>query len=152
MNQQPNASELPPEHRAFIVPCADLPVTSALQWLALGWKDFMAAPRISLIYGLFVFLVNAIIAWTAWRLGGYVLLLSALSGFIFIAPLLAFSLYSVSRQLCQGIEPSLGRTIRAMKRPLGNAAIFALILLIIFLVWARAGLLVHVFFPVDVTA
>ncbi len=137
------------DSRSFIVPCADLPVTAALQWLALGWKDFKAAPRVSLIYGLFVFVVTALIAWVAWRLGGYVLLISTLSGFVFIAPILAFALYSVSRQLCQGKTPSLRQTVRAMKRPLGNAGICALVLLIIFMVWARAGLLVHVFFPVE---
>jgi uncharacterized membrane protein len=137
------------DKQSFIVPCADLPVTAALRWLALGWKDFKAAPRVSLVYGLFVFLVTAMIAWSAWRLGGYVLLISALSGFVFIAPLLAFALYSVSRQLDEGKKPSIRLTVRAMKRPLGNAGIFALVLLIIFLVWARAGLMVHVFFPVE---
>jgi uncharacterized membrane protein len=144
--EQDNNSE---DKRPFIVACTDLPVTAALQWLSLGWKDFRAAPRVSLVYGLFVFAVTALIAWAAWSLGGYVLLISALSGFIFIAPLLAFALYSVSRQLCEGSQPSLRRTLKAMRRPLGNAGIFALVLLVIFLVWARAGLMVHVFFPVD---
>jgi len=135
--------------RPFIAPCADLRVTAALGWLRLGWRDFRAAPRVSLVYGLFVFLVTALLALAAWNLGGYILLVSALSGFTFIAPLLGFALYSVSRQLCQGGTPSLRRTLRAMKAPLGNAAIFALILLVIFLVWARAGLMVHVFFPME---
>jgi uncharacterized membrane protein len=147
LTQQGNSGQ--PDQRSFIVPCADLRVTAALGWLALGWKDLQAAPRVSLVYGLFVFLTLVLIAWAAWVLGGYVLLISALSGFVFIAPLLAFALYSVSRQLCLGRVPSLRKTIRAMKRPLGNAAIFALVLLVIFLVWARAGLMVHVFFPVE---
>lgn len=143
------ATGRPMEHRSFVVPCSDLPVTAALGWLALGWSDFKAAPRVSLVYGLFVFLLTATIAWVAWLLGSYILLISVLSGFVFIAPLLAFALYSVSRQLHEGRQPSLRRTIRAMKRPVGNAAIFALVLLVIFLVWARAGLLVHVFFPME---
>lgn len=149
MNTETQQAGDTPEPRPFIVPCADLAVTAALGWLALGWKDFRAAPRVSLVYGLMVFITAALIAWAAWTLGGYVLLLSTLSGFTFIAPLLGFALYSVSRQLCQGRTPSLRRTIKAMKRPLGNAAIFALILLVIFLVWARAGLMVHVFFPME---
>lgn len=144
-----HANGKPVDHRSFVVPCRDLPVTAAIGWLRLGWKDFVAAPRVSLVYGLFVFAVTASIAWIAWLLGSYVLLISVLSGFVFIAPLLAFALYSVSRQLSEGKEPSLRRTLRAMKSPLGNAAIFALVLLVIFLVWARAGLMVHVFFPMD---
>ena len=144
-----NKPGTPADNRSFIVACADLPVMAAFEWLALGWKDFRAAPRISIVYGLFVYLTSVLVAWTAWTLGGYVLLISTLSGFVFIAPLLAFALYSVSRQLNEGREPSLSRTIRAMKRPVGNAGIFALVLLVIFLIWARAGLMVHVFFPVE---
>lgn len=135
--------------RSFVVSCRDLSPTDPFRWLALGWRDFRAAPRVSLVYGLFVFLASAALAWLAWTLGGFVLLLSALSGFIFIAPLLAFALYSVSRQLSEGRTPSLRQTLRAMRKPLGNAAIFALVLLVVFLVWARAGMMVHVFFPVD---
>jgi len=148
VNQESNQGKKSVDARSFIVPC-ELPVMAGLKWLALGWKDFKAAPRVSLVYGFFVFLLTAAIAWLAWRLGGFVLLISVLSGFVFIAPLLAFALYSVSRQLHEGRQPSLRQTIRAMKRPLGNAGVFALVLLVIFLVWSRAGLMVHVFFPVE---
>jgi uncharacterized membrane protein len=34
-----------------------------------------------------------------------------------------------------------------MRQALGNAMVFALVLLVIFLVWARAGSMVHIFFP-----
>jgi uncharacterized membrane protein len=132
-----------------MAPHHDLATFAAFEWLALGWKDFRAALRVSLTYGFLVFLVSALLAWLAFRLGGFVLLLSALSGFIFIAPLLAFALYSVSRQICEGRKPSLRHTFRAMRRPLGNAMVFALVLLVIFMVWARAGMMVHVFFPVE---
>jgi uncharacterized membrane protein len=133
----------------FVAPHRQLGAFDVLDWLALGWQDFRKAPRVSLTYGFGVFLVSALVAWLAFRLGGFILLLSALSGFIFVAPLLAFALYSVSRQLCEGREPSLRRTIRAMRRPAGNAMVFALILLVIFMIWARAGMMVHVFFPMD---
>ncbi|NIP17330.1 MAG: DUF2189 domain-containing protein [Xanthomonadales bacterium] len=133
----------------FVAPHRELGTFDAFGWLALGWRDFRTAPRVSLVYGFGVFLVTVLIAWLAYQLGGYVLLLSALSGFVFIAPLLAFALYSVSRQICEGREPSLRRTFRAMRRPLGNAVVFALILLVVFMVWARAGMMVYVFFPVE---
>ena len=111
----------------------------------------MRAPGISLAYGLFVFLVSVCVAFLAWKLGGYVLLFSALSGFVFVAPLLAFGLYSVSRQLCEGRKPNLSATIRAIKRPLGNSVVFTLVLLVVFLLWARAGMMVQVFFPLGGT-
>lgn len=82
-------------------------------------------------------------------MGRWVLLISVLSGFVFIAPLLAFTLYSVSRQLSKGIKPSLVQTLAAARRPFANSLVFALVLLVIFLLWARAASMVYIFFPAD---
>jgi uncharacterized membrane protein len=136
---------IPP--KALIVPSRDLAAGAGFGWLRAGWNDFMNARKISLVYGLFVFLVSIFVAYLAYELGGFVLLLMALSGFVFIAPMLAFGLYSVSRQLCQGNTPSLGHTLRAIRRPLGNSLVFTLVLLVVFLLWVRAGMMVQVFFP-----
>jgi len=136
---------IPP--KTLIVPSRDLKMGAAFGWLRSGWSDFRKAGSISFIYGLFVFMVSIAVAWLAWRLGGYVLLITALSGFVFVAPMLAFGLYSVSRQLCESDQADLGRTIRAIKRPLSNAMVYTLVLLIVFLLWARAGMMVQVFFP-----
>lgn len=136
---------IPP--KTLIVPSRDLPAGAAFGWLRAGWADFMKAPAVSLIYGFFVFLVSIMVAWLAWKLGGFILLLSALSGFVFVAPMLAFGLYAVSRQLCEGKQPNLRHTFEAIRRPLGNAMVFTLVLLVIFLLWARAGMMVQVFFP-----
>lgn len=135
--------------RAFVAACRSLEFSAPWRWLKLGWRDYRAVPRISWAYGLFVFLVSAAMAWLGWTVGGWVLLLAMLTGFVFVAPLLAFALYSVSRQLCQGSQPSLRRTLRAVRRPFANAMVFGLALLIVFLVWARAGSMVHIFFPVE---
>jgi uncharacterized membrane protein len=44
----------------------------------------------------------------------------------------------------------MARSLRAaLKRHLGNEMIFALVLLVIFLIWARAAVMVTVFFPTD---
>lgn len=146
MNNKKDAREyIPP--KTMLVPCRQLRTGIAFEWLKAGWVDFKNAKKISLIYGLFVFLVSIFVAWLAWELGGFVLLLSALSGFIFVAPMLAFGLYSVSRQLCQGKAPDLASTLRAVKRPLGNSMVYTLVLLVVFLLWARAGMMVQVFFP-----
>lgn len=135
--------------RPFVAPCRDLAPSAPFSWLRKGWHDYRAVPKISWTYGLVVFLISSVMAWMAWTVGGWVLLLAMLTGFVFIAPLLAFALYSVSRQLCQGTKPSLRRTLRAVRRPFANAMVFALALLIVFLVWARAGSMVHIFFPIE---
>lgn len=139
------------DRQTLIAPCRDLGPGAPFRWLALGWKDYWAVPRISLGYGLFVFLVSTVLSWLAWKSGGWVLLITLLTGFVFLAPLLAFALYSVPRQLDHGQEPSFRQTLRAARRPFQNALIFGLILLIVFLVWARAGSMVHIFFPVAST-
>jgi len=146
-NETGQRGPIPPQ--TMIVPCRELTVSAVFHWLQLGWSDFRKAPCISLAYGFFVFLVSITVAWLSWKLGGYVLLISTLSGFIFVAPMLAFGLYSVSRQLCEGKQPNLSYTIQAIRRPLGNAMVFALVLLLVFLVWARAGMMVQIFFPYD---
>ena len=142
-NKQPKA--IPP--RTMLVPSRSLKSGAAFDWLRAGWLDFRNAPGLSLVYGFFVFLVSILVAFGSWKLGGFVLLLTALSGFVFVAPLLAFGLYSVSRQLCEGKKPDLSHTFRAIKRPLSSSLTYTLVLLVIFLLWARAGMMVQVFFP-----
>ena len=146
MTETPNQQDYTPPP-ALIVPHRTLRTGVGFSWLRAGWVDFGKSKKVSLIYGLFVFLVSIFVAWLAWRLGGFVLLFSALSGFVFVAPLLAFGLYSVSRQLCEGKTPDIGSTFRAIRRPFGNSLVFTLVLLVVFLLWARAGMMVQVFFP-----
>lgn len=137
--------------RALAAPCRHLPAGAALGWLAAGWRDYSRSYALSLVYGLVVFGVSAAVSLMAWRLGSYVLVLAMLSGFIFIAPLLATGLYSVSRQLGRGERPSLRQSLKRMRLALRDALVFALVLLVIFLVWVRAGVMVHVFFPAGET-
>lgn len=133
----------------FVAPCRRLPLTAPIEWLRLGWQDFRRAPRVSLYYGGFLVLVCYLLAFFTWRLGGYVLILSLLSGFVFIAPVLAIGLYSISCQLQRGLKPQIGYCLREGRRHLGNELVYSAILLVIFLVWARAASMVHVFFPVE---
>ena len=133
----------------FVAPCHDLSPGSPIEWLKAGWSDYKATPALSLAWGLFCWLLSILITWFAWKVGGWVLLISLLSGFVFVAPLLCFGMYSVSRRLCMGQKPTLAWTIRAARRPFTNSLVFALVLLIIFLLWARAASMVHIFFPSD---
>lgn len=137
--------------KPFVAPCNDLSPASTVAWLKAGWRDYLAAPAVSLTWGLFCWLISVSVAFFAWKTGGWVLLISMLSGFVFVAPLLAFGMYSVSRQLCLGKKPTLVQTLRAARKPLTNSLVFALVLLIVFLLWARAASMVHIFFPTDGT-
>lgn len=142
-------STIPPDELPFVAPCRQLDALAPLRWLELGWQDLRRAPGPSLSYGVAVLLISYLISAIAWHYGSVYLLLAMLSGFIFIGPVMAVGLYSISRQLQAGRQPVLGYCLREGRRHLGNLLIFAVILLVVFLVWARAASMVHVFFPVD---
>jgi uncharacterized membrane protein len=71
-----------------------------------------------------------------------------LCGFVFIAPLSCVGIYAISAQLERNQKVSMRRSLRAIfRRYLGTLLIFALVLLIIFLLWARAASVVSIFLP-----
>jgi len=133
----------------FVAPCRQLRVAAPLQWIRQGWTDVRGAPRQSLTYGAAIALLSWLVTGVGLKLGSYWAALILLSGFVFVAPVLALGLYSISRQLECGLAPSLSRCLAEQRQTLGTTMVFALALLVLFLVWARAGSMVHVFFPVQ---
>ena len=81
-----------PQERPFVVPCARLTLDAPWRWLRLGGRDFMRAPRLSLIFGMVILLVSVAVSALAWSLGRFALLAALLSGFVFVAPLIAVGL------------------------------------------------------------
>ncbi len=141
-NQNKGSASLP-----FAAPCKKLEVDAPLRWLQRGWQDLRRAPRQSLSYGAILVLSSYLMAFLAITFGNLVVLLALLSGFIFLGPVLAMAFYDISRQLQKGRNPTLVHSLRESWRHIGNEMVFAVILLIIFLVWARAASMTHVFFP-----
>jgi len=135
--------------RPFVAPCRKLAPGAPFGWVKSGWQDLRRAPGQSLAYGLVIAALSWVVTGIGLRMGSYWAVLVLLSGFVFVAPVLALGLYSISRQLGAGLRPSLGRCFGEQRRGLGTAMVFALALLIVFLVWARAGSMLHVFFPVE---
>jgi uncharacterized membrane protein len=72
--------------------------------------------------------------------------------FVFAAPVLAMGLYAISAELERDEKPTLGSCFREERVRLGDAMIFSLILLVVGLLWLRAGAGVQVFHPVNVEA
>lgn len=144
----PDKTVTHPDELPFVAPCRELDSSAPFRWLRLGWQDMRRAPKQSLIYGGVVLLLSYVISLIAYEFGNIYLLLAMLSGFIFLGPIMAIGLYSISCQLQEMRKPVLGYCLREGRRHLGNEMIFAMILLIVFLVWARAASMVHVFFPV----
>ena len=134
----------------FVAPCRTLSPWAPFGWVRKGIADLTHAPQQSLAYGLFVAALIAIVCLLAWFQGSQWIMFSMLGGFVFLAPLTCIGLYAISAQLERGQEPEMARSLRAaFKRHFGNEMIFALVLLVIFLVWARAAVMITVFFPTD---
>ncbi len=140
-----NRDEMP-----FVAPCRQLSLWAPFRWLRLGVSDLLQAPQQSLIYGFAVALMIGIVSLLAWLKGSQWIMFAMLGGFVFLAPLTCIGLYSISAQIERGQPPLMARSLKAaFRRHLGNEMIFAIVLLVIFLVWARAAVMVTVFFPTD---
>ena len=134
----------------FVAPCRNLSLWAPFRWVRLGVSDLLQAPQQSLIYGFAVAFMIAVVSLLAWLKGSQWIMFAMLGGFVFLAPLTCIGLYAISAQLERGQPPLIARSLRAaFRRHLGNEMIFAIILLVIFLVWARAAIMVTVFFPTD---
>ena len=134
----------------FVAPCRKLSLWAPFRWVKLGVRDLMQAPQHSMAYGLTVALMIGIVCLLAWLHGSQWFMFAMVGGFVFLAPLTCIGLYAISAQLERGQQPLMMRSARAAwKRHFGNEMIFALALLVIFLVWARAAVMVSVFFPTD---
>jgi uncharacterized membrane protein len=138
-----NTDEMP-----FVAPCRHVPVYAPWFWLSEGFADLRKAPLQSLTYGLFMAALIMFVVVMAWQYGSAWIMFSMLCGFVFIAPLSCVGIYAISAQLERNQPVSMKRTLRAVfRRHIGTAMVFALVLLVIFLLWARAASVASIFLP-----
>lgn len=124
----------------------NLPAGAALSWLGAGWRDLWRNPVPSLLYGLAVFAVSAVIVWGLFRLGLDYILFPALAGFMVMGPLLAIGLYQKSRAIEQGEPVSLSRMIFVKAASGGQVWYTGAILSLLMLVWMRAAVIIYALF------
>jgi uncharacterized membrane protein len=119
----------------------NLPRRTALDWLGAGWRDLRNNPVPSLLYGFAVFAVSVFVVWGMFRFEVDYFFFPALSGFMVLGPLIAAGLYEKSRRLEQGERTSFGQMIFVQPASTYQAAFLGLILLLLFLLWQRAAVL-----------
>jgi uncharacterized membrane protein len=85
-----------------------LSIDRPLHWLAQGWRDMRRSGWISVLHGLVLALFGAALLAVAHQ--RFWLLAGAFSGFLLMAPVLATSLYALSRALMRG-EPANARVV-----------------------------------------
>ena len=118
--------------------------TAPFAWLVQGFHDYRAHRLPSLFYGVCFALMGWLIALTFQHAHEY---LSALvTGFFLVGPFLAIGLYDLSRRRERGLPTRLGPTLVAWSGNAGAIGMFALVLAIVLLVWARASLIVFALF------
>ena len=96
-------SPVPPSQtrsERFLPPILPLLRDQPMQWLALGFKDLARAPLLSMMHGLILAVLGGFITLLAHD--RFWLLVGSLSGFMVVAPVLATSLYAMSRALERG--------------------------------------------------
>ena len=143
LESQAKTAEMP-----FVAPCRHVPVNAPIYWLSEGFADLRKAPLQSLTYGLFMAVLIMFVTIMAWRHGSAWIMFSMLCGFVFIAPLTCIGIYAISAQLERNQPVSMKQSLHAaFGRYLGVEMVFALALLVVFLVWARAASVVSIFLP-----
>ncbi|CAK7261316.1 DUF2189 domain-containing protein (plasmid) [Shinella yambaruensis] len=123
-----------------------LPAGAALGWLAAGWRDLWRNPLPSLAYGFAVFLLSLAVVWGLFRLELDYILFPALAGFMVVGPLVAIGLYRKSRDLEEGVTPSLARMIFVKTESGAQVWYTGAILCLLMLVWMRAAVIIYALF------
>ncbi|MBT0963632.1 DUF2189 domain-containing protein [Denitromonas iodatirespirans] len=122
----------------------DVKAGAPFRWFAEGWQDFKSCPIPSLFYGFCFAGMGLLITFVFEHAYEYTSGLT--SGFLLLGPFLAMGLYEISRRREQGQSCSLTPTMTVWRRNAGNIGIFAVVLGIVFLIWARASLIVFALF------
>jgi uncharacterized membrane protein len=132
------------ERAAETVSVRNVGMLAPFAWLAAGWRDFRAHPLPSLFYGI-CFAVMGWLVYLVFR-HAYQYASALVTGFFLVGPFFAIGLYALSRRRERGEPTWLAPTLDAWQPNVGAIGVFALVLAVILLVWARASLVVFALF------
>ena len=141
-NAQPNE----PTHSSFPI-IRHVKPSNILVWVKAGIQDTLQAGMASLFYGAFFPLAG-------WVMNvvfdeAYGLFPGLATGFLLLGPFLAMGLYDLSRQLEHGAQAKLIPSLTAWRTNMLNVGIFAGVLGVILLIWARASLIIFALYFQD---
>ncbi|NYZ12406.1 DUF2189 domain-containing protein [Azospirillum sp. RWY-5-1] len=115
-------------------------------WLAAGWRDMLAAPLISLAYGLLAVVSSFVLVAGLAMYGMHYLVLPMAAGFMLIGPVLAVGLYETSRRLERGEHAGLWPVVMAYRQNGTQIAAIGLALMVVFFAWIRLAFLIFMLF------
>lgn len=116
------------------------------RWLAGGWQDVMAARPTTLMIGGGFVAVSLLIAVGLWSIGLTSAIPAAAGGFALMGPLLACTLYELSRRLETGQSTTLQDALAPRLESASQVALIGFALMIILMIWARMAALLYALF------
>ena len=114
------------------------------RWLQGGLEDLHRGGGASLFYGACYTLCGWLLYLVFQK--AYALFAGLTTGFLLLGPLLAMGLYDISRRLERGETPRLQPTLSCWRPNLANLGVFAGVLAVVMLLWARASMVVFALF------
>jgi len=132
---------------ARVIPCKKLEMKDPLKWLALGLRDLLRAPILTVFYGLFFAIIPWFIVYLVDLTGWHLVILPAMVCFMLIGPFLAAGLYDISWELEKGHKPSLWHSIKAVSRNAVNEWGFGIMLMVLMIFWLRVASMIHALYP-----
>lgn len=115
------------------------------RWLEKGIADFKVRPMTSLAYGAIYVLVGLVLAY--FTLNNPMYMVSMVTGFLLVGPIIAVGFYCMSRKIEDGGTPTFLQGFDAIKFNTISLISFALILGFLLIAWTRvASLVVALFF------
>ena len=115
-------------------------------WLAAGWRDLLAAPAITLAYGLLFFVTSWVIVGAFFFIGAEGILLPAVAGWLLVGPLLAIGLYHTAQRLALGKKVSIESVIDIKGSSLQQIGFAGALLMVLLLMWMRAAAVLYALF------
>lgn len=134
----------PSTQASLTPPVREVGVLAPLRWLAAGTADLRAHPLPSFFYGACFAVMGWLVVVVFEQATAYVS--SLVTGFFLVGPFLATGLYALSRARARGEPVRLAPTLDAWRPNVGAIGVFAIVLAVILLVWARASLVVFALF------
>ncbi len=128
----------------FPVVRSGLPLTAPIDWLRRGADDLKACGWPSLFYGV-CFAGTGLVLMLALR-HAVQLVTAVTTGFMLVGPFFAIGLYELSRRRETGDALTLRPTLAVWRRNLAAIGIYSLILIVLYLLWARASLVMFALF------
>ena len=132
------------QEKPYFPDIQEVSTETPIEWLKKGWSDIKACPTASMFYGV------------SFVVGGYIMIFAladapeyiaaAITGFVIMGPFLALGLYELSAQHERGEPCRLLPTLAACRKNVGNMAVFAIILLLVYLAWAQTSVMVFSLF------